>query len=206
MTRQGTNCFRNQTSQSDAAYSYRVYVRDQISNTGVSSSRTVTLDRVNPALRIFSPNNVVIQSSTAVIFRAESTDANLKNVTLYVDGAFNQANTSAAQGNYTFIAELSSGQHTWFVKAYDQVNNFNQSSTRSIEIDNTAPSALTYVSPTENNNAFLSRNWYYVNITFSEINPASCRLDNRTSNLTMTRIGTNCFINQTSQSQAAYTY
>jgi len=44
MTRVGTNCHYNKTSQSEGTYTYRVYANDTAGNLGASDSRTVTLD------------------------------------------------------------------------------------------------------------------------------------------------------------------
>ncbi|MCK4730215.1 MAG: hypothetical protein KAT28_02750, partial [Candidatus Aenigmarchaeota archaeon] len=73
-------------------------------------------------------------------------------------------------------------------------------------VDNTAPITFTFVSPTEGDYANKSQDYYYVNVTFTETNPDTCWLDNGTTNTSMSRSGTNCYINMTSQSEATHTY
>ena len=96
------------------------------------------------------------------------------------------------------------GNYTINATAYDLAGNSN-SDTVNITVDSTEP-VFSFELPTEEDYANKSQDWYYVNVTFIELYPDSCLLDNGTTNTSMTRSGTNCFINMASQSEATYTY
>jgi len=86
------------------------------------------------------------------------------------------------------------------------------SNTKNVTItvsDNTDPSDIVNVSPTLGNNSYINVSWFYVNVTFTELNPDTCLLDlnNGTAvNYTMTRTGNYCYLNATSQGDGNWNY
>ncbi|MFQ5405971.1 MAG: choice-of-anchor Q domain-containing protein [Candidatus Micrarchaeia archaeon] len=65
---------------------------------------------------------------------------------------------------------------------------------------------ISYVPPTEAEEVFISRNYFYVNVTFVEANSDSCLLEVGSLNVSMSRSGLNCFVNMTSQGDGVYSY
>ncbi len=117
-----------------------------------------------------------------------------------INASFNNS-AYRLENNFT---SLSDGVYDYYGFAVDQSGNQNKTETRNITIDKTAPASIIYVNPTPLNGSTQDYNYSYINVTFTETNPDTCLLNyvypNSTNvNLTMTRSGTNCYFNVTSQ-------
>ncbi|MFQ5405777.1 MAG: hypothetical protein ACE5DI_01315, partial [Candidatus Micrarchaeia archaeon] len=208
MTRSGTNCFINRTSQSDGVYSYKVYVNDSANNFNASASRSLTLDTTNPSLSFVSPT----ESDNAFVARnyftvnASLTETNVALCVVELDDS--NTTISPTGGAYCLYnaTSQSDSAHTYTMYANDSAGNWGGTAQRTVTVDTTIPNNIAYVSPTDDSNDFVARNYYYVNVTFDETNSDTCWLEVGGSNVSMTRSGTNCYVNRTGQSDGAYAF
>ncbi|MFQ5406303.1 MAG: LamG domain-containing protein, partial [Candidatus Micrarchaeia archaeon] len=209
MTRSGSNCYLNRTSQSDGNYSYQVYVNDSAGNWNSSLNQTILLDAANPSLSYVSPtesDNAWISRDYFVV-NATVSDANPDLCVSEVDGS----NTSIASTGDSYctqnLTSQSEGAHTYTMYLNDSAGNWGGEGQRTVYVDTVLPAAFAYVSPTDANNSFNNRNYYFVNVTFTELNPGACLLEVGGSNVSMTLQGTSyCFVNRTGQSDGSYSY
>src|SRR3989338_3247115 len=168
MTRSGTNCFINQTSQSQAAYAYKVYVNDTTGNIAVSESRTITLDTTSPTAQYATDSTPAgTQSSTTILINITMSDSLSGNagINIWLYNASNNALISSPScGMTSFCSSTQNGlsQWTYFYNgsAQDNAANFVYLAARTVTIDSTTPSSLTFVAPTEADNLAFSKNWY----------------------------------------------
>ncbi|MEK6843088.1 MAG: hypothetical protein AABY04_01240, partial [Candidatus Micrarchaeota archaeon] len=119
--------------------------------------------------------------------------------------------TMAMDGNncYLNITGQSDGSWNYSVFVNDSVGNTASNGTFFLAFDSNVPTNIQTVFPTLNNASYTSKNWIFVNSTFTELNPNNCLLQwgNGTfQNLTMTRSGNNCYLNVTGQTQGLHNY
>ncbi len=207
----GSNKYQTNTTASalgctatDGSCVLKFYANDTVNNFA-TTTLTLTVDDTSPTISITSPTTNQNVSSVRINITGTVTETNqgsasdvVVNNSIFGSNvgsfsSFNFTNTSMADGTYSIQ-----------ITATDAVGNSNTATIR-FSVDTTAPTIPSFVSPTEANNANVSRNWYYVNVTFTETNPDTCLLDDGT-NTTMTRSGTNCYLNKTEQSNGAKTY
>ncbi len=129
---------------SNGAYTWFMRACDNIGQCTSSSTFSLTVsvagDTTPPTLTLNSPADLSTTNNPLVTFSSTATDnVALLNVSLYVDGVFSQVNTSGINGVYLFSSTLSSGVHTWYVRACDTSSLCTTSSTRTITIDTTPP-------------------------------------------------------------------
>src|SRR3989338_1738500 len=214
MTRAGNVCSIKRTSQSEAAYTYKVYVNDTLGNNNVFDSRTISLDTTSTTADYASDSTAeATQSSTTILMNITMSDSLSGNagINIWLYNSSNNAFISSPScGMTSFCSSTQNGlsQGTYFYNgsAQDNAGNMVYLAARTVTIDTTSPSSLSFISPTEPDNSAFQRNWYYVNITFTETYPSACALEVNNVNISMTRAGNNCFINQTSQSDGTYAY
>ncbi len=178
-------------------------VNVNIAQGGDSTAPTVTF--VDP-----TPNSGTNQSSTSATINVTSVDASSNvDVCVLEWAGVNESMTKVGSGTSVSCnkakSSLSDGTYSFKVFSNDTAGNMGVSATRTITIDATSPSSLSFVSPTQNDGTNLSRSFYEVNLTFTETNPNNCLFDDG-SNTSMTRVGSSCFINRTSQSDGTKTY
>ncbi len=90
-----------------------------------------TLTNSIPELTLNSPMNDTNSSSRTFNFNATIyDDLNVTNVSLYLDGALNETNSSGVNGTYVFTKTVSTGTHNWSILAFDNNSASNQSETR----------------------------------------------------------------------------
>jgi len=212
----------NYTFGSEGVYTWNIYCYNETRGTGnySASNRTVIIDLTYPT----SPSDVYFQpdptdsydDDTAIILNwTAATDANsVLSYKIYIStngSAFIYNGTNNTATGYNFTGTDGSN-YTVNVTANDTAGNENMTgglSNTTITIDTTNPSSPETISPTLVNNSYTSKNWVYVNVTFVETHPETCLLEfhNATgSNYTMTRSGTNCYLNMSSLSDGAWNY
>lgn len=94
--------------------------------------------------------------------------------------------------------------HSVYVTCTDSANNTGNSVVVNFTVDATLPS-VTFVSPTDANNSFLRRNYTFINVTITDTNLDSCVVEWNSTNYTMTKSPSGCFLNKT-DSEGTYTY
>lgn len=198
-------------------YFDRVRVRKYVSPEPTYSVGTEQVRISAPTITLDSPADLSWSASTVVNHQFTPSDnTGFGNCSIWNNAtgtwALNQTNTSAIVNgsiNTIQVTYTADGDYLWGVQCYDNgspsLSNFSTTN-RTVKIDATAPSSVSYVLPTESDGAIKSRNWYYVNVTFTESNPEVCILNTGGSNYSMTRVANNCYRNMTEQSDGIYTY
>ncbi|MGC9058478.1 MAG: LamG-like jellyroll fold domain-containing protein, partial [Candidatus Nanoarchaeia archaeon] len=213
----GSNWYKNKTGLSDGLYVYKVYGNDSAGNWNVSETRQVTIDTTAPNITLNSPNNGLVTGNATIIFNCSASDlTNLANITLWLNstGSWQANETQAVSGtsnSTTFTKTFEEGTYLWSCSACDALGHCNNSfvENRTFTIDLTAP-LISYISPTDANNAYVSRLWTYINVTVSDSqNVSTCVLEWNGVNETMTMIGSgqnvSCYTNK-SDSEGTHNY
>ncbi len=182
----------------------------------------ITEDATFPVVSLVAPaNNYKEAANPQISFVYNVSDDNvISNCSLYIDGAFDQTDTTITKDtNQTFLKPMANGNYTWYVKCTDRAVHVTQSATRNLEVAlATPPSAVnvTFVAPTPANNERQKRNWIFVNATANgnESKVDTCLLGWNSgggeSNITMNKSGTGSFVscwgNITTSDGTTYTY
>lgn len=116
---------------------------------------TGSFDDVPPAVfHLSSPADNEWKKGESITFSwtaSNDGDNELLKYQLWIDNQLAVDNLSPENTSYT-LASLSTGQHTWFVVAMDQVLNDRQSEeTRTLHVDGNSPSAFDLINPPDNN-------------------------------------------------------
>ncbi|MCK5594059.1 MAG: hypothetical protein KAI18_02335, partial [Candidatus Aenigmarchaeota archaeon] len=117
-----------------------------------------------------------------------------------------EINSSYNAGLYrleTNITDLNEGTYTYTAYAQDLAGNVNQTETRTLTyIDDSDVPIITFISPTEDNNKYLSENYTYLNWSLTESNPDTTILNWNGTNYT---VGVD-YSNRTDLADGTYTY
>jgi len=152
------------------------------SNWSVMQNFTTTIDVTKPSVTINepSPNESLHTTNPYFVFNATVTDANLTNVTLFVDfnGTMlaNETNSSGINGTYVFIRNLTNyndSMYSWYIEACDGNNNC-QTSGRSFYLDRAYP-VVRAISPA-NGGSWTSSNTVTFSYNVSDVDIANCSL------------------------------
>jgi hypothetical protein len=144
----------------------------------VNTFVTLELANVAPVSTLSSPTDNIWSQNLANDYTCIQTDsdANLKNATLYlwkgVTTLTKTNNVTGSSNSTTFSSEAVTEQGTWLWNClvYDEGGLSDwANSNRTINIDTTDPT-ISYGTNTELNNTNFSRNWVYVNTTWTETN------------------------------------
>ncbi|MBU1246344.1 MAG: LamG-like jellyroll fold domain-containing protein [Nanoarchaeota archaeon] len=153
-------------------YNYSAYVIDEFGNVNFTSLRGVTieLDATAPNLTLDHPQNITYSYNTSLPLNYTATDGGgLDTVWYNLD---NGANTTLT-ANITFDTSVAS--HTLYIWANDTTNNINSTSV-SFDIDLTHP-VITWDSPTPDDDAIISINSVYLNVTVTDASNTSAFFD-----------------------------
>jgi len=146
-------------SLSSQDHIWKIVANDNAGNTRSSNeSRVIRVDAVAPSQPILlSPaNNAWTNDQTPEFSWQASIDAGsgLGKYQLYIDGMLKADNIPTSQTTFILPSAsiLTDGNHTWFVKAVDRLNNTSQSALRTIRVDTQPPNAFSLISPADNSN------------------------------------------------------
>ncbi|MFH1641540.1 MAG: hypothetical protein ABIC04_01440, partial [Nanoarchaeota archaeon] len=172
------NCSFNTSNQSQCAdSSFNCYLRLNVTDTdGLSNSTyiTIQIDNTPPKIRLNSPSNASWSLSASVLFKYTGYDSSLGACVLYNNDSFwgkNETNMSAVNGVQDITpVKMPDGRYVWNVWCNDSAGNyaFNESN-RTINIDTVKP-LIEFGDKTADNNTYFSRNYVYVNVTYTENN------------------------------------
>ncbi|MBI4163522.1 MAG: hypothetical protein HY512_01550, partial [Candidatus Aenigmarchaeota archaeon] len=187
------NLYVNQTQNSttlltNGTYTFQVDISN--STGSVSTGQNKFLIGTAPSVALNNPADAATVTANPVDFNFTATTGtnSLSSCTLYHNGtgtfASNQSTTILTSGQQTNITvSMANANYTWNVQCSDStgISNF-ASANRTVGInvsgsDTTAPSSLTYESPTPASGSNLSQNYYFVNLSFTETNPNNCLLE-----------------------------
>ncbi|MBS3160437.1 LamG domain-containing protein [Candidatus Woesearchaeota archaeon] len=191
-------------------YTYNITLTDYALQMNTTETRTIILDTINPSLSYSEQtlaNNTYYNSNTLFVNWTYS-DTNFANFTFTLanlTGVVNQTiyNTTAYQINLT----LPNTNYSYNLTIRDLANNYNETSTRVVVLDNAIPVPI-YDSRTEANNTYVQRNWAFINITLTETNLANITYVISNSSFTnITVFGSRTLdINFTNLADGNYTY
>ena len=165
-------------SLDDGIYDYNVTVYDKAGRKGVSGTRDIELDTINPSGSSNTPEDNYFTKETSQNLTATVSDiVELKDATLFI---FNSTGhmiysslialvglTTATIGIiYNFLYD---DVFDWFYRIRDSVDNEYNTTSHSIEIDSTAP-AITFIASTEGDGEVVLQDWIFVNTSIYEKN------------------------------------
>jgi hypothetical protein len=203
------NATWNTTGLSDyAGYTITVTANDSISTGGGpdnqnSSTITLNLDKTPPGVGIVSPQNTTYNYAN-ILINVSVVDAlsGVDTVIAEINGTDNVTLTRQGSSNYWNYSSyvFSDGSNVVRIYANDSASNLNSSVQVYFTVDTTPPT-VNYVAPTPVNNANLSQDFVYINVSVSDATTAidTCILEfNGTINYTMT------FVNITADNKSGY--
>ena len=136
-------------------------------NTNTTSARNLAVDLTVPSITMNAPVNNHFGNSSSIDFNFTVTDAlsSTFNCSLYLDGTYNQSNTSTLNNTATIfsVSSITQGNHNWSILCRDQANNSNTTNTRNFSLDLTVPS-ITLNSPS---NGYSAASSGAVTLTFN---------------------------------------
>lgn len=113
---------------------------------------TIIQDVYGPAISLIYPGNGITTHSGNMTFIYNATDLgnNVSNCSLFINGTYNQINTSineTSNNSFTILA-MTEGRYNWSVSCYDSLNNPTNSSVYTFYLDDTSP-VVTPISPND---------------------------------------------------------
>lgn len=140
---------------------------------------------LGPSLTLNAPEDYFNSTNTEITFNVtvETTLDDIINVTLILDGVFNETNTSGTEGEYIFTKNLADGTHTWGIFACNQDICVN-STQRTLTIDSTSP-VINISSPNETFTYLYPDFNLTLNFTVIDENLDTCIWEYNSSNTTI---------------------
>jgi|GEM_PF-6268452 len=168
-----TQFFVNYTGLANGVYYFNATAYDNAGNFNKTETRNVTIDTANPAILLVGPtmNTTPYSALGYIAVNATASDANLKNLTIYLYNATELYNVTTTAATNLFInwTGLPDGVYSFNATAFDSANNMNQTETRSMNID-TANPEIQFTSPTDNAGTILNRNYVQINVSATDTN------------------------------------
>jgi len=169
-------------------YSWNCLAQDEVENKAWGSTKNRTFfDSTFPTVTLVTPlNGSAYASGSNIEFTCNATDANLKQITLYIwnpDGSINYTNTTSlanvtvrASWNYS----LAAGNYFWNCLANDTAGNINFSTYNRTFFDSSAP-IITINKPLAPPENTTNETMPTINVTIEETNPNTLwfSIDNR---------------------------
>lgn len=195
----GTYQFEKILSDNEHNYSILSYGNNSFANQ--SSTRTFWIN-TTPELTLTAPINYTNSTIGRVIFNATlGTNSSIASVGFWINGSLNESNTSGVTGAYQFDKILADGLYYWNINATSGNGAVNNSETRMITIDSSAPAVTISnppsVVPFQAKNYNLSLNW-----TATDQNLDKCIIYYDTVNTTVTCSDNYYWFNITSPTQS----
>jgi hypothetical protein len=164
----------NWTSLSDEKYTYNVTVVDIVNHENSTENRNITLDTVSPNITFVSPTTatgIFSQDYIEANVTADDSGTGILNLTIYLynQTSLVQSNTTTDTNLFVNFTSLPDDIYSLNSTTFDFASNSNSTETRTITLDTSNP-LIDFVSPTEDNNTFVSRNWVFVNVSVTELN------------------------------------
>jgi outer membrane protein assembly factor BamB len=149
----GTESFSPSFDLPDGVHSWTVAACDAIGNVREAEPRKFIIDRSEPqGIELIEPRNGKL-TGPRPLFRwyAASDSVGMDHYELFVDGTQLAKIPADSEEVVSFAPEedLSDGQHTWLVRAYDSAGNFQQSTTEGFVVDGSPPASFALLSPAD---------------------------------------------------------
>ncbi|MEK6811200.1 MAG: hypothetical protein AABX96_01685 [Nanoarchaeota archaeon] len=144
---------------------WRVYANDSAGNVGFSAV-IFAVDSIIPEIQFVSPTPVsgVVISSSSFTVNVTASDNNLANITIYLYNSTSLINQTTSLVSPAFVnySSLNEGIYFFNSSAYDYFGNLNNTETRNITLDFTAP-WVSIISP--QNISYFNNNSILINIS-----------------------------------------
>ena len=199
-------------TSNEGSNTWTVYANDSLNQVG-SDIVFFTKDTINPNIQFVSNTETsgTFKSTNSINVNVTASDATLDKIVIRLyNSTSNEIRnniSSTSPFNITYLG-LADGIYYFNSTANDTSGNSNSTETRNVTIDTTNP-LIDYTTGTPANNANLSQNYIFVNVTWTETNFANVtyRLFNTTGQVNITTYTTEIKnINWTSLPNGAYTY
>ncbi len=172
-----TGVLVNLSGLGDNVYHYNVTATDYANNRNISTiTRRVTIDSTTPSQIVFNSstdsNNTYVARNFTVINISGADNLNITNITIFLwfgNGTLlNESFSTTANATglyYVNITNLSDGKYYYNATATDYANNRNTTGARTIYIDLTVPYNISFVTTSDANNTYVSRNNTFINVS-----------------------------------------
>ncbi len=182
-----------------------VYANDSLGNENNSEIITFTVDTTNPAVSIIYPTNGTYHNSKTVYVNYTYLDSGIGvDTCLYSNDSWVTNNTFTCGNNLT--GDWEEGLNTIYLAINDSVGNLNNSETISFYVDTTYPQ-INFTGSSDSNNTWDLNGNAFINVTASDTNKDSVRLDWNGANETFDNSEGNYYWeNKTGLSTGTYTY
>jgi hypothetical protein len=154
------------TGATDGNKTISVYANDTLNNLALNNSYAVWIDTTAPIVTLNSPINAYNSTSQSIIFNCTASDnAQLQNVSFYLNNSLNETNTSGFNNSYyLFSKTLADGFYNWTCGACDSVGQCTNATARNTTI-NSIPT-INVSSPVFNNTNYTTQT-IFINATNS---------------------------------------
>ena len=202
--------FFNFTNLQDGTYYLNSTANDTAGNENQTETRIIILDTTNPSVA-YNPSTDSDNSFVNrnwILVNISATDTNLDAVRMEFNGANETFLNNVGNDYWENKTSLSDGAYSFYAWANDSAGNFNSTATRTVTVDTTNP-LISYTTGTPVDNANLSQNYIFVNVSVTETNFANItyKLFNSTALVNETTYTTQTLnINWTSLLDETYTY
>lgn len=156
---------------SDTNYTVDVIVSDgatpSVTQSYILTVKFIPPDVIPPSVSLSSPSDNFTSNSDNIVFSGIASDnVKLANVSLIINGAINQTNSSGINNtSYSFPVSLSDGVYNWSFNACDSSGNCANSSVRKLIVDTVPPSIQIENSTSEGN---LSQSFISISLNASD--------------------------------------
>ena len=169
--------FLNYAELPDGNYAFNATVLDKSGNTNNTDTRFFMIDTRAPTITYVIPTETdeTNISRNSIIVNVTAIDTNLANITIRLwnetDSNISET-TSTTSPNFVNITVPSDGTYFFNATATDTLGNRDDTNTRTVMIDATAPS-VQFVAPTPANNSILDTDRLIIKIAVTETNFAN---------------------------------
>ncbi|VVB97903.1 Right handed beta helix region [uncultured archaeon] len=182
-------------------YAYNITMNDSGGLANTTPARNLTVDADAPSVSIQSPANATHNvASVDLNFTVSDSGSEASSCWYSLDGG---ANTSLPGCGNSTLGNLTRGGHALFVYANDTVNNIGSAN---VSFRIKIGPDFDYTSDSEPDNAYLSRGWAYIEISYNESDRQNTTLDFNGTIYEMGCNSTHCFYNATGLADGAYQY
>ena len=158
-------------------FNYYIHAKDTDNFITASTVRTFETDRTPPEIILASPIGNVFTKSKELKFIAEDTIDSILTCNISIDGIIEVSNLDVNSGQQKTVtaSTLTEGQHSWFVKCWDDNDNTAISDEASFRYDGTGPT-VTLISPPQDAELYIDEVDFSFSVTDNFDDSLECSL------------------------------
>ncbi|VVC01258.1 Periplasmic copper-binding protein (NosD) [uncultured archaeon] len=168
-----TVCWYNAAALVDGNYVYNITMNDTGGLANTTQMRNLSIDTAAPSLSIQSPANQTYYNATSVDLNFTVSDAGAGAASCWYTLDSDPSVALPGCSNAS-LGNLTHGSHTLFIYANDAVSNIGSAN---VSFRIRLGPDFVYAPNSEQDNAYLSRDWVYVWITYNESSRENTTLD-----------------------------